>query len=114
MWTAWFFAFEATAGARLGVAAVVAHEHDHSVVEHPALLEAFDERANLGSIRIPTLCLAGAHDRNAPASMMERMTAKIPGAAYHCIEGVGHLANLEAPDRFNAAVLAFLRRIFQA
>ena len=39
-------AFEDAAGARLGVAAVVGHEHDHGVVEHAALLEAFDERAD--------------------------------------------------------------------
>jgi site-specific DNA recombinase len=32
--------------------------------------------------------------------MMERMAAKIPGARYVCLSGVGHLANLESPDRF--------------
>jgi len=41
--------------------------------------------------------------------MMERMAARIPGARYVCLAGVGHLANLEAPDRFDGAVLDFLR-----
>jgi 3-oxoadipate enol-lactonase len=54
------------------------------------------------------LCLAGEHDRNAPAKMMERMAAKIPGARYVCLASLGHLPNLEAPDVFNAAVLEFL------
>lgn len=68
----------------------------------------FDERGNLASIRIPVLCLAGEHDRNAPAPMMERMATKIPGARYVCLPGVGHLPNLEAPKDFDAAVLEFL------
>ena len=77
-------------------------------------LVGFDERANLPAIRVPVLCLAGAHDRTAPAPMMARMAGKIPGAAYHCLPTAGHLANLEAPAAFTAAVLDFLRRIFQS
>ena len=71
-------------------------------------LVTFDERANLPDIRVPVLCLAGEHDRNAPAAMMERMAAKIAGARYVCIAGVGHLPNLEAPHAFDAAVIDFL------
>ena len=55
-------------------------------------LVGFDERANLPAIRVPVLCLAGAHDRNAPAEMMARMAGKIKGAAYHCLPTAGHLA----------------------
>jgi 3-oxoadipate enol-lactonase len=71
-------------------------------------LVQFDERANLGDIRCPVLCLVGEHDRNAPPPMMERMAAKIPGAQYLCLPSVGHLPNLEAPAAFNTAVLDFL------
>jgi 3-oxoadipate enol-lactonase len=71
-------------------------------------LVTFDERANLKNIRVPILCLAGAHDRNAPPAMMERMAAKIPGARYVCLPDVGHLPNLEAPGAFDTAVLDFL------
>lgn len=77
-------------------------------------LVQFDERANLGSIRCPVLCLVGEHDRNAPAPMMERMAAKIPGAKYVCLPGVGHLPNLEAPQAFDTAVLAFLTSLSAA
>jgi 3-oxoadipate enol-lactonase len=68
----------------------------------------FDERGNLAKIRVPVLCLAGEHDRNAPPAMMERMATKIPGARYVRLPGVGHLPNLEAPRAFDAAVLEFL------
>jgi 3-oxoadipate enol-lactonase len=71
-------------------------------------LVTFDERANLARIGVPVLCLAGEHDRNAPAPMMERMAAKIPGARYLCLPGVGHMPNLEAPRAFDAAILEFL------
>jgi 3-oxoadipate enol-lactonase len=67
-----------------------------------------DERENLARIRMPVLCLAGEHDRNAPAAMMERMAAKIPAARYVCLSGVGHMPNLEAPGAFDAAILEFL------
>jgi 3-oxoadipate enol-lactonase len=71
-------------------------------------LVGFDERGNLGCIAVPVLCLAGEHDRNAPPAMVERMAAKIPGARYVCLAGVGHLPNLEAPALFDQAVLGFL------
>lgn len=71
----------------------------------------FDRRAALGDIRVPTLVLAGETDTNAPAPMMERMAAKIPGATFVCLPGRGHLANLEDPAAFNAALEAFLARM---
>jgi 3-oxoadipate enol-lactonase len=71
-------------------------------------LVTFDERANLARIGVPVLCLAGEHDRNAPAAMMERMAAKIPGARYVCLAGVGHMPNLETPAAFDDAIVEFL------
>jgi len=71
-------------------------------------LTTFDERANLAHIAIPVLCIAGEADPNAPPSVMERMARKIPGARYVCLPGVGHLANLEAPHAFGAAIHTFL------
>jgi pimeloyl-ACP methyl ester carboxylesterase len=74
-------------------------------------LVAFDERANLASINVPVLCLAGEKDPNAPAAVVERMAGKIPGARYVCLAGLGHLPNLEAPATFDAAILEFLRQV---
>lgn len=70
-------------------------------------LVRFDERAALAAIGVPTLCLAGEMDRNAPAAMMEKMATRIPGADYVCLEGVGHLANVEDAARFDAALQTF-------
>lgn len=71
----------------------------------------FDERENLPHIACPTLCLAGEKDTNAAPAVMEKMAAKIPGARYHCMPGVGHLANVERPDLFNAAIDDFLESL---
>ena len=71
-------------------------------------LVTFDERANLPNIKVPVLCLAAEHDRNAPASVVEKMAGKIPGAYYFCLSGLGHMPNLEAPQVFDAAIFNFL------
>lgn len=73
---------------------------------------AFDRRGNLANIKVPVLCIAGEHDRNAAPLVMEKMAARIPGAEYVCLPGAGHLANMEQPAAFNAVVLDFLRRHF--
>lgn len=75
-------------------------------------LVRFDQRAALAGIAVPVLALAGEHDANAAPAVMERMAARIPGAEYRCLPGVGHLACMERPARFNEALLDFLARHF--
>jgi 3-oxoadipate enol-lactonase len=72
-------------------------------------LMGFDLRSALGGIAVPTLVLSGSKDNNAPAPMMAKMATYIPGATYVELEGAGHLANLERPIEFNAALDGFLK-----
>ena len=72
-------------------------------------LMGFDLRSALKSIAVPTLVLSGSKDDNAPAPMMAKMAGYIPFAKYVELEGVGHLANLERPGAFNAALDRFLK-----
>ena len=74
------------------------------------LLTTFDRRENLKDIAVPTLLVAGSDDKVAPASVMERMAQKIPGAEYVLLEGCGHLGPMDRPEAFNAALLSFLER----
>ena len=74
-------------------------------------MPGFDRRAALPGIVVPTLLLAGSADLNAPAEGMRRMAEKVPGARFEVLGGVGHLAHLEAPARFNAVVEAFLAEV---
>lgn len=74
-------------------------------------LMGFDLREALPRIAAPTLVLAGERDTNAPAPMMARMAEQIPGARYVELKGAGHLAGLEQPVVFNAALAAFLEAV---
>src|SRR5882762_7347450 len=71
-------------------------------------LMGFDLRSALKSIAVPTLVLSGSKDNNAPAPMMAKMASHIPSAKYVELEGAGHLANLERPAAFKAALDRFL------
>jgi 3-oxoadipate enol-lactonase len=68
----------------------------------------FDRRANLERIGVPTLVIAGEHDRNAPPAMMKKMADAIPRSTFLEMRGIGHLQNLEAPEEFDGLVLNFL------
>jgi 3-oxoadipate enol-lactonase len=72
-------------------------------------LMGFDLRRALGAITVPTLVLSGSKDNNAPAAMMAKMATYVPSAAYVELGGAGHLANLEQPGAFNAALDGFLK-----
>ena len=70
---------------------------------------AADLRNVLPAIRVPTLILHGELDRRSPIPVAERLKEQIPGSVLVVMGGVGHLANVEAADRFDAEVQAFLR-----
>lgn len=74
-------------------------------------LMTFNQRDRLSDISCPTLALAGEFDAAAPAPMMEKMASQIPDCRYHCLSGVGHLANLEDPEQFNGAIRTFLDEV---
>jgi len=75
-----------------------------------ALLTTFDRRALLPEIRVPTLLIAGSDDKTAPASVMQRMAARIPGAEFVALEACGHFGPMDQPEAFNAVLLDFLQR----
>jgi pimeloyl-ACP methyl ester carboxylesterase len=68
----------------------------------------FDRHRNLADIHVPTLLVAGEHDRNAPPQVMKKMADAIADSTYIVMKGVGHLQNLEAPDDFDGLLLNFL------
>jgi pimeloyl-ACP methyl ester carboxylesterase len=77
-------------------------------LETMKLLVTFNRKAELGTIAVPTLLLAGEHDTQAPPKGMKRMVEQIPGAQYVEFAGAQHMANLEATAMFNRVVEDFL------
>jgi 3-oxoadipate enol-lactonase len=71
---------------------------------------AQDRAAPIERISVPTLVIAGEEDTVYPPELARDMARRIPGAELLMLEGTGHLANLEQPERFNSAVLDFLRK----
>jgi 3-oxoadipate enol-lactonase len=63
----------------------------------------------LPSIAVPALIVVGSDDFFTPLAVARSMSDNIPGAELVCIEGAGHLPNMEAPDAFNEALDSFLR-----
>ena len=85
---------------------------------HPAgqrtSVHAFGEadlRDVLPRINIPTLVLCGEKDLRSPLSVGQALHASIPKSRLVVIPDVGHLPDMEAPQRFNAEVRSFLRSV---
>jgi 3-oxoadipate enol-lactonase len=72
-----------------------------------AALRDADERDRLGSIRAPTLVIAGSKDPATPPADGRFIADSIPGARYVELDAA-HLSNLEAPEAFTAALVGFL------
>jgi pimeloyl-ACP methyl ester carboxylesterase len=64
----------------------------------------------LETIRVPFLLLTGGADLYAPPPVLQLFAAHLKGSETVVIPEVGHSAYWENPDRFNQAVLAFLRK----
>jgi pimeloyl-ACP methyl ester carboxylesterase len=60
------------------------------------------------TIRVPTLVVCGEEDVITPLAEAEAMARGIPGAKLALIPAAGHLANLENPAAYDAAVRGFL------
>lgn len=68
----------------------------------------FDVRDELADIDVPALAIAGDADALTPPQYHEYLAAHLPDCSYVELANVGHLAMLEAPDRFNAALESFV------
>jgi len=64
------------------------------------MAERPDSTQDLPGITVPTLVITSDGDRLIPAELTTPMAEQIPGARLEVLTGVGHLSNVEAPDRF--------------
>lgn len=64
-----------------------------------AAIRDADLTADTARLRLPTLCVSGAQDGATPPPLVEALAGMIPGARYTCLDGVGHLPCIEAPER---------------
>ncbi|HUK08620.1 MAG TPA: alpha/beta fold hydrolase [Stellaceae bacterium] len=83
--------------------------HKVSYLKSIAASVAYRREVQLEKIKVPTHVVVGADDTLTPPATARDMAARIPSAKLTVIEQAGHLSNIEQPQRFNAAVLGFLR-----
>lgn len=69
-------------------------------------LGAHDTRDRLGAVTARTLVIAGDQDRNLPQAKL--LASLVDGAELLVLEDAGHITNLHQPERFTAALEAFL------
>ena len=101
---------EASGEARAAAIAMMADVPPQTYRLAVAAIAAFEGRAHLPAIRVPTLCLAAEHDVTSAPAVLQRMAQRIPDADYECLEGLGHLAPIEDPSRWAAVVADWCSR----
>ncbi len=74
-----------------------------------AMRERKDYTHLLSGFTVPALAIGAEGDKAAPPDNARAIAAGIPGCRLAIIPYAGHMANLENPGAFNAALLEFLR-----
>jgi pimeloyl-ACP methyl ester carboxylesterase len=103
------------------------HDPDERLVEmsREAMLEAgqgvtyrdfrtsheFDVRERVAEIDVPALAIVGEHDQLTPPWYHEFLADEMPNAELAVIDDAAHLAMLERPEPFNAALGEFMRSL---
>ncbi|MCX7891228.1 MAG: 3-oxoadipate enol-lactonase [Burkholderiales bacterium] len=70
-----------------------------------------DLTARLKEIAVPTLVLVGEEDPGTPVAMAREIHEAMPGSELVVIPGAAHLANVEQPAAFGAALERFYARV---
>jgi len=68
---------------------------------------AFDGRALLARVTIPSLVVHGADDKIVTVESAEGVARAIAGARFEVLPGAGHIPQLEQAERFNALLAEF-------
>jgi 3-oxoadipate enol-lactonase len=95
---------EATASAR----AMIVATKPAGYISSCSALRGLDYLKDLGKVTRPVLYICGGEDKGAPPEVMQEIAKATPGAAYVEVPRAGHVANINQPDAFNAAVAGFL------
>jgi 3-oxoadipate enol-lactonase len=69
-----------------------------------------DVAALMAQIAVPVRVVVGAQDTRTPPAMSEEIARLVPGADLKVIPEAAHLANLDNPEGFHAAIEPFLAR----
>jgi 3-oxoadipate enol-lactonase len=105
---------EVDAGVRAAIGAMNRRVWERAIAGPPPERSEppIDRVGRLGEITVPVLLIEGTLDQPDVGASMNRLAQGIPHAERLRIPDTAHFPNLERPAEFNAAVLAFLKRVF--
>jgi pimeloyl-ACP methyl ester carboxylesterase len=83
----------------------------HMLNDDPVRIPELPAIERLGILSMSTLMIVGERDLLDFRRAADIMTERIPGAKKIVMSGVGHMSNIEDPDRFNEIVLGFLAEV---
>ena len=69
-----------------------------------------DSLKDLPTIDVPTAVIVGEADAITPLANAKTMADAIPGASLSVVPDAGHISNIDAPEAFEKAIRAWLRR----
>jgi len=81
-------------------------QHDDLVV-----IDQFDVRDRIGTLKPPLLLIRGADDPLAPEAYEQEMHEAVPGSQYIALRQAGHFPMAEQPETVNRAIQTFLDRL---
>ena len=103
----WFPSSLMSTGAVEHVRAMMARTSTEGYLQVCSAVPKLDFFARQGTIRAPTLVLAGAADPKLAGVAPETLARAIPCAELQLFPGAGHFPNLDAPAAFNEALIRF-------
>ena len=81
------------------------------VFSKAAAISGSDFYTPTSGLGLPTLAIAGSEDGSTPPDLVRETADLVRGSRFQLIRGAGHLACLDAPEAYAAALTGFLRDI---
>ena len=109
-WIPGLFTPAATAEARAGYEAIMLDFHPSGFRTMSHAVADSDTRPILATVAVPTLLIWGEDDQRSPRPIQEAFSAALPAAPIVRLPA-GHVSNVEQPDLFNKALIAFCESV---
>ncbi|MGB7181149.1 MAG: 3-oxoadipate enol-lactonase [Burkholderiaceae bacterium] len=90
------------------LAAMVASTDPNGYIGCAMALKTLDFLKDMGGVTVPMLYVGGETDSGAMPDVMQAMADATPGSRYAMVANAAHIANVDNPAGFNAAIAQFL------